>query len=80
MYIISASTIEYAECGSLYDYLKRNAIDFKQILMWAKEIALGKLAMLNCFIFERMSTVTVEVGVITKLLHYNDVLINHYLF
>ena len=43
MHTVSSYTLEYAECGSLYDYLKKNTIDFKQILMWAKEIALGKV-------------------------------------
>ncbi|XP_064401768.1 mitogen-activated protein kinase kinase kinase 20-like [Halichondria panicea] len=32
---------EYAECGSLYEFLKKESIDFNQILLWAKEIALG---------------------------------------
>ena len=32
---------EFAECGSLYDYLKNIAIEFRQILLWAKQIALG---------------------------------------
>lgn len=32
---------EYAELGSLYDYLRQHSIDFRQILLWAKQIALG---------------------------------------
>jgi sterile alpha motif and leucine zipper-containing kinase AZK len=32
---------EFAECGSLYDYLRKFTIDFRQILLWAKQIALG---------------------------------------
>ncbi len=34
-------TTEYAECGSLYDFLKKESIDFRQILLWAREIAVG---------------------------------------
>lgn len=34
--------VEYAELGALYDYLKAHVIDFRQILMWAKQIALGE--------------------------------------
>ena len=34
--------LEYAELGSLYDYLRGNSIEFKQILQWAKEIAVGE--------------------------------------
>ena len=33
--------IEFAELGCLYDYLRKNSIDFQQILLWAKQIALG---------------------------------------
>ena len=33
--------IEFAERGSLYEYLKENSIDFQQILQWARQIALG---------------------------------------
>ena len=40
MCLLSLST-EFAECGSLYDYLKSIAIDYRQILLWAKQIALG---------------------------------------
>ncbi len=35
---------EYAQQGSLYEFLKEKNIDFQQILQWAKQIALGKLA------------------------------------
>ena len=34
--------VEYAELGSLYEYLRAKSIEFNQILQWAKEIALGK--------------------------------------
>lgn len=37
------SFAEYAELGSLYDYLRHHNMDFRQILLWAKQIALGKL-------------------------------------
>ena len=33
---------EYAEKGSVYEYLKENTIDFQQILQWARQIALGE--------------------------------------
>lgn len=33
--------LEYAEFGALYDYLKTNTIEFNQILLWAKQIAMG---------------------------------------
>uniref|UniRef100_A0A1X7VP51 Protein kinase domain-containing protein n=1 Tax=Amphimedon queenslandica TaxID=400682 RepID=A0A1X7VP51_AMPQE len=32
---------EYAELGSLYEYLRSNTIDFNQIRLWAKQIAMG---------------------------------------
>lgn len=32
---------EYAEFGALYDYLRLHTIDFHQILLWAKQIAMG---------------------------------------
>jgi len=32
---------EYAELGSLYDYLRHHMINFRQILLWSKQIALG---------------------------------------
>ncbi len=33
---------EYAELGALYDYLKEHTIDFRQIVTWGKQIALGE--------------------------------------
>lgn len=33
--------VEYAEFGALYDYLRLHTIDFHQILLWAKQIAMG---------------------------------------
>lgn len=32
---------EYAALGSLYEYLSKHTLDFKNILQWAKEIASG---------------------------------------
>lgn len=41
-FLLSVSSFaEYAELGSLYDYLRQHSIDFRQILLWAKQIALG---------------------------------------
>ena len=34
-------TSEFAELGALYDYLRKHTIDFNQILLWAKQIAMG---------------------------------------
>ncbi len=47
MYVCVCVT-EFAELGSLYEYLRGKKIDFKQILQWAKEIALGTLMCVNC--------------------------------
>lgn len=33
---------EYAEQGSLYEYLRKYSIEFQQMLLWAKQIALGE--------------------------------------
>ena len=32
---------EFAESGALYNYLRLHTIDFHQILLWAKQIAMG---------------------------------------
>ena len=34
--------LEYAELGSLYEYLRIVSIDCHQIYLWAKQIAMGK--------------------------------------
>ena len=34
-------TSEFVEFGSLYEYLRKYEIDIRQILLWAKQIALG---------------------------------------
>ena len=34
-------TSEFAELGALYGYLRKHTIDFNQILLWAKQIAMG---------------------------------------
>lgn len=33
--------LEYAELGSLYDFLRKNSLEYSQILLWAKQIAMG---------------------------------------
>ena len=35
------SSLEYAALGSLFEYLSKYSLDFKNILQWAKEIASG---------------------------------------
>jgi len=42
VYSYSIPLAEYAELGSLYDYLRHHMINFRQILLWSKQIALGK--------------------------------------
>ena len=42
------NSIEYAELGCLYDFLRKNSIEYFQILLWAKQIALGKYLSVHC--------------------------------
>ena len=40
-------TAEYASQGSLYDFISKNQLDFKQILKWSREMALGNTDLLG---------------------------------